>query len=82
MYAEIKEVSTVEGTPLTYVLIHIWNSKSAHDTGKDPIGDNDFRMQLYPTGERIVTGAQGRLKRLDGVFVHPDAATGDEEWER
>ena len=82
MYAKIKEISTVEGTPLTYVLIHIWANKALHDQGKASIGDNDFLMELYPTGQRVVQDAQGRYKRIDGVFVHPDAAIGDEEWER
>ena len=82
MYGIIKEISTVEGTPLIYVLIHIYTSEGSYNTGKDPIGDNDFLMDLYPTGERIVQNSQGWYKRLDGTFINPVLIVGDEEWER
>ena len=39
-------------------------------------------MQLRPTSERIVTDAQGRLKRADGAFVARADVVGDETWER
>ena len=82
MYGVIKEVSTVEGTPLIYVLVHVYVSKGSFESGKDPIGDNDFLMDLYPTGQRIVQNTQGWYKRLDGTFINPVLIVGDEEWER
>ncbi len=42
-------------------------------------------MQLRPTGERVVTNAEGWLKQKDGVFVDPDTLdpeTPEPEWER
>ncbi len=81
MYAKIVEISTLEGTPLTYVLLHIWSTKAAFKRGDPPDGDNDFLMDIHPTGERRIEDAQGRFKRIDGVFVHPDRAVGDEQWE-
>ena len=82
MFTKIVEIGTLVGTPMTYVLIHIWPTKSAHDGGKEPSGDNVFVMDLIQTDQRMVKDSKGRLKRTDGVFVHPDRATGDEEWEQ
>lgn len=82
MLAKIIEISTLVGTPMTYVLIHIWSSKAAQKRGEEPSGDNAFVMDLVQTEQRMVEDNQGRYKRTDGVFVHPDRATGDEEWEQ
>lgn len=80
MYGEIKEVSTVEGTSLTYVLVDFWLTQASHDRGDDPVGDNDFMMELVTTTTRIVTDAQGKLRRADGVFVAREDVVGGEDW--
>ncbi|KKN25020.1 hypothetical protein LCGC14_0889020 [marine sediment metagenome] len=85
MFYKIVEVSTDKASGHTYVLVHFWRRKADQKAGKPPDRINDFLMQLRPTGERVVTNAQGWLKRKDGVFV--DLATlGPEkpepEWER
>ncbi len=82
MLAKIMEISTLVGTPMTYVLIHIWPSLAAQKRSEEPSGDNAFVMDLVQTEQRMVQDSRGRYKRLDGVFVHPDRATGDEEWEQ
>lgn len=82
MYTKIMKIGTLVGTPMTYVLIHMWVDKSAHDEGKEPSGDNAFVMDLIQTDLRMVEDGKGRYKRADGEFVHPDRATGDEEWEQ
>lgn len=82
MYTKIVKIGTLVGTPMTYVLIHMWSTKSDHDEGKEPSGDNAFVMDLELTEERMVEDGAGRYKRTDGEFVHPDRATGDEEWEQ
>ena len=83
MFYKIAEVSTDKASGHTYVLVHFWRDKA--DQGKPPDRINDFLMQLRPTGERVVTNAQGWLKRKDGVFVDP-ATLGPEKpepaWER
>ena len=45
MYTRIVEISTLAGTPYTYVLIHIWEGKSSVGN-KEPTGDNAFVMDL------------------------------------
>lgn len=81
MFTKIVEISTLAGTPMTYVLIHLWPTMAAHKRGDKPSGDNAFVMDLIQTDQRMVEDGKGRFKRMDGVFVHPDRATGDEEWE-
>lgn len=81
MLAIVKEISTLSGTPLTYVLIHIWSGKKVYDDGDEPSGDNQFVMDLYKTLDVKVKDTQGRYKTTEGKFVHPDRATGDEVWE-
>lgn len=81
MLAVVKEISTVSGTPLTYVLIHIWISKKDYDQGDEPSGDNQFIMDLHKTQERRVRDSQGRHRTLEGKYVHPSRVTGDEDWE-
>ncbi len=80
MYAKIQEISTLSGTPMTYVLIHIWPTKKASAT-ELPSGDNAFVMDLFKTSERVVKDAQGRHKTHEGQFIHPDRAKGSELWE-
>jgi len=82
VFYRIEEVSTDRASGHTYVLAHFWQRKAHCRSGKPPARINDFLMQLRPTGERIVTNAEGWLKRKDGVFVDPEAVQGDEEWER
>ncbi len=85
MFYKIIEVSTDKASGHTYVLVHFWRRKADQKAGKPPDRINDFLMQLRPTGERVVTNAQGWSKRKDGVFVDP-ATLGPEkpepEWER
>lgn len=81
MLAIVKEVSTLSGTPLTYVLVHIWTSKKEFVQGDEPSGDNQFIMDLCKTQERRVKDGQGRYKTVEGKFVHPDRAKGGEIWE-
>lgn len=82
MYTKIVEISTLAGTPYTYVLIHIWLHRASYQAKEEPIGDNAFVMDLLRTDLRYVKDSQGRLKTLDGDFIHPDRATGSEEYER
>ena len=85
MVYKIVEVSTDKASGHTYVLVHFWRRRADYQTGKPPDRINDFLMQLRPTGERIVTNAQGWLKRKDGVFVDPATLGPDKpepEWER
>ena len=85
MIYKIVEVSTDKASGHTYVLVHFWRRRADRARGKLPNRVNDFLMQLRPTGERIVTNAQGWLKRTDGVFVDLDTLDPDKpepEWER
>ena len=86
MFYKIIEVSTDKASGHTYVLVRFWRDKAALDAGKPPDRTNDFLMQLRPTGERVVTNAQGWPKRKsDGKFIDPktlDPAKPDPEWER
>lgn len=80
-FVKIVEISTLADSPYTYVLIHIWGSK-ADNKSKEPIGDNAFVMDLLKTDLRYIKDSQGRLKTSDGDWVHPDRATGNEEYEQ
>ncbi len=82
MLAIVKEISTLSGTPMTYVLIHIWPSKKEYGRGDEPLGDNQFIMDLFKSWEVRVKDSQGRHKTVEGKFVHPDRATGNEVWEK
>jgi hypothetical protein len=79
--AIVKEISTLSGTPMTFVLVHIWASKDAYAQGDDPSGDNQFVLDLYKKQEVRVKDSQGRHKTVEGNFVHPDRAIGSEVWE-
>ena len=82
MFAKIMEISTLAGTPMTYVLVHIWPSKAAQVKDPEkPTGDNQFIMDLVLTDTRPVLDGQGRHKTLDGSFIHPDRVKGGEDWE-
>ncbi len=48
MFAKIVEIGHLVDTPMTYVLIHIWSSKTACTRGDKPTGDNQFIMDLKP----------------------------------
>ncbi len=85
MLYKIVEISTDKASGHTYALVHFWRRKADQKAGKPPARINDFLMQLRPTGERVVTNAQGWLKRKDGVFVDPDTLNPgkpEPEWER
>ncbi len=85
MLYRIVEVSTDKASGHTYVLVHFWRRKADQKAGKPPARINDFLMQLRPTGVRIVTDANGWLKRKDGAFVDPetlDPEKPEPEWER
>lgn len=80
-YTKIVEISTLAGSPYTYVLIHIWLSRSSYQAEEEPVGDNAFVMDLLKTDTRLIKDTKGRLKTLSGEWVHPDRATGDENYE-
>jgi len=86
MFCKIIEVSTAKASGHTYVLVHFWRDKANFDAGKPPARVNDFLMQLRPTGQRVVTNAEGWLKRKsDGVFIDPatlEREKPEPEWER
>ncbi|UCE90798.1 MAG: hypothetical protein JSV90_05020 [Methanobacteriota archaeon] len=71
LFAEIKEIATVEGTPLTYVYIEIWRTKADHDAGAPPVGNNDFHMQLQAEGERVHKNAAGQVVDLASGSTYP-----------
>lgn len=72
MFYRIAEVSTDGASGLTYVLVEFWPDRVAFERGDVPVLINDFLMQLWPTGQRIVRRADGWLKLLDGSFVDPN----------
>ena len=85
MLYKIVEVSTDKASGHLYCLVHFWRRKADVRANKPPRRVNDFLMQLRPTGQRVVTDAQGWLKRKDGVFVDPatlDLEKPEPEWER
>ncbi len=85
MLYRIVEVSTDKASGHLYCLVHFWRRKTDQAKGKPPDRINDFLMQLRPTGERVVTNAQGWPKRKDGVFIDPamlDPEKPEPEWER
>lgn len=85
MFVELAEISRLKGTNSIYLLVHFWRSQADADAGQPPLLTNDFIMQLRRTGERVVTDANGNMKRLDGVFVAPEDVTPEDEaigWER
>ena len=85
MLYRIDEISTDKASGHTFVLVRFWNRKGDARANKPPRRVNDFLMQLRPTGQRVVTDAQGWLKRKDGVFVDPatlDLEKPEPEWER
>lgn len=85
MLYKIVELSTVEGSDLTYALVHFWRTKADHDAGKPWARRESFGMQLTPIGVSIVINAKGWPKRKsDGVFINPmTIEPGKEpEWER
>ena len=85
MLYKIVEVSTDKASGHLYCLVHFWSRKADARANKPPRRVNDFLMQLRPTGQRVVTDAQGWLKRKDGVFVDPDTLDPEKpepEWER
>lgn len=85
MFYRIAEVSTDKATGHLYALVDFWASKADFDAAKPPVLINDFLMQLRPTGQRIVTNAQGWLKRIDGVFIDRETLVPGQpepEWER
>lgn len=81
MFARIEEISTLSGTSMTYVLIHIWDTKKACMDKDKPVGDNQFVMDLYKTSERVVKDSRGRYKTQDGRFISPENAKKGEIWE-
>lgn len=81
MYARIQEISTLSGTSMTYVLIHIWPTKTACEKGEKPAGDNQFVMDLFTTDQRVVQDENGRYKRQDGIFTDPSNAKPGDLWE-
>lgn len=78
MFYKIREISTVKDTRLTYVQVDFWPDRAAFRRGDSPFLTNDFLMQLWTTAVRIVTRADGWLKRLDGRYVDPAAETTQE----
>lgn len=82
MFYRIIEISTDQASGHTYLLVHFWPSRAAERRGASPSRKNDFLMQLRPMAERIVTDAQGRLKRADGTFIAPAAAQPTDVFER
>jgi hypothetical protein len=86
VFYRIAEVSTDKASGHAFILVDFWASKADFGASKPPVLTNDFLMQLRPTGQRIVTNAEGWLKRKDGVFVDPetldDSSEPEPEWER
>lgn len=85
MIYKIVEISTDKMSGHTYILVHFWRISADQITGKSPERTNDFLMQLRPTEVRVVTNADGWLKRMDGVFIDPamlDLDKPQPEWER
>ena len=83
MLYKMVEISTDKASRHLYCLVHFWRNKT--DKGNPPDRINDFLMQLRPTGERVVTNADGRRKRKDGVFVDPETLDPEKlqpQWER
>ncbi len=85
MYYEIAEVSRDQDSGRIYVLVQAWRSQAEHDAGDPAFASNDFLLKLRRQYQRVVTDANGRLKRVDGVFVAPGAITPEDKaigWER
>ena len=81
----VRDIDIEADTGLVYFDVDFWPSLVAKNRGDAPFVTEDFRMQLSRTVTRVVTDVDGRLKRLDGVFVPPDAITPEDEaigWER
>lgn len=80
-HTRIVEISTMAGTPYTYVLIHMWLSRESYRAEEEPIGDNAFVMDLLTSDTRHIIDSKGRFKTHSGEWVHPDRATGNEDYE-
>ena len=75
----------MKATGLTYVLVEFWATKADFDAAKPVLLTEEFMMQLRPTGQRIVTNADGGLKKVGGTFIDPDTldqAQPSPKWER
>lgn len=88
MLYQIREISTIVGggrVGALYTIADYWLSRADFDPGNPPYYSEDFVAQYRTQGRRVVTDAQGRLRRRDGVFVaidditEPDKAIG---WDR
>ena len=75
VFYRIAEVSTAKASGHTYVLVDFWPSRAAFERGDAPVLTNDFLMQLRPTGQRIITRADGWLELLDSSYADPSAET-------
>jgi len=85
MYVELAEVNRLKGQRAIYLLVKFWRSEAWATAGNEPDLVNDFIMQLRRTETRIVTDANGWLKRADGGFVGPaplDPEKPEPGWER
>lgn len=66
---KIREISTLKGTAMTYVLADFLDALGA------VVYTEEFIMQLANTGTRIVTNASGWLGLTDGTFIDPATVT-------
>lgn len=85
MHYRIEEVSTDRASGHCYVRVSFWTRSADRNRGDPPVIVNDFLMQLRPTGERVITDAEGRFLRADGVFVAPEDVTAEDNaigWQR
>lgn len=76
---QIQEVKTEKKTGETYVLVHFWPTRMAFARHEEPAIEEDFIMQLRPTGRRAVTDKDGRVLRQSGVWASHRAPPDDND---
>lgn len=83
LHYKIRSVANDAQTGGVIATVDYWLSESDFLAGLPPwkVNDHIFGFERGLTDRRIVTDAQGRLKRSDGVFIRENQIVGDETWE-
>ena len=79
---QIQEITEDANTGLLVVHVHAWATEQRQVDSPDRPDDSHVHMMQFDragTSVRVVTDRDGKLKRLDGVFVAPGDVTDEDE---
>ena len=82
----VREISTVEGTELTYFYVEMWRNRGLFVAGFDPDLEDEIMIQLITEEDVIVENEAGHWKTTAGDFIDPDIPRDrrvhEPDWER